>query len=694
MNDEQTSQKGSSCTRCHAWVWIIPAALLLFVVADQLTRMMTYRSWRTGLHEFKEISERYQRQKKISKRITNDILFSATADFPLPVESRTQPEAEPVWTPTRDFPLEGFVSDLGASTNSSAKVRIAFIGDSTTRTGYPEIVGRILDDTFGPGIVETINLGVSASNVHTTKYLFERFLPQIRPHVVVYYQGRNDLVFEHMRALAVLADALDRNPNTIFAIPNPRRGLLDLISPRKRWTDHLPKEQQRWRDNFFVGRVLAPLWDLQRTAWEQGFDLVISTLAVPTVEGGEQAYFDATVRYLWPMLPSFTAYRAMVDRYNKAMHRFSSNSGTLLLDVAAAIQGGRENFSDICHRTEKGKRLHAEIVADALVPLVAKIYGGKDTSPTPTKVLDTPVQITLSDDNPTVNLGECVQGPCPVETCFVPETSTSPYGYAAGIITTGRDYIEKRLGYAGTINWYLDDGPATRVHLSRFCIDKNEASEASRQACVEAGKCPPFQPSTSDSSKTLAATMPTYRDAQRYCAWRGGRLPTSAEWELAARGSQGLILPWGSGWSGKEANFCGSECESGFIGDPNDGWAGSAPLDTFKKTSPFGLLNSAGNLWEWVYGCFDETAHCFMADGTRDPREPDRPDCRHFVRGGSYLNFPIFLETRTAEGAPDTTPASWGVRCVFDMGTQPNEDWRGALRAEQHCQIPRLQNSR
>jgi hypothetical protein len=83
-----------------------------------------------------------------------------------------------------------------------------------------------------------------------------------------------------------------------------------------------------------------------------------------------------------------------------------------------------------------------------------------------------------------------------------------------------------------------------------------------------------------------------------------------------------------------------------------------------------------------------------MADGTRDPRTPDKARCRHLVRGGSYLNFPIFLETRAADGAPDTPPESWGVRCVFDLGSQANEDWRGPLRAEAHCQSQRLSRGR
>ncbi|MBR58466.1 MAG: hypothetical protein CMH54_10650, partial [Myxococcales bacterium] len=141
MDDQQRGGEGC-CNRYQAWVWVVPVCLLLFVVADQLTRYMTYRSWRNGLHEFEEVSTRYERQKQISKRFSTKILFADTADFPLPVESRITPEAEPVWTPTRDFPLDGFVSDVTASAESNAKVRVAFIGDSTTRTGYPQLVGR------------------------------------------------------------------------------------------------------------------------------------------------------------------------------------------------------------------------------------------------------------------------------------------------------------------------------------------------------------------------------------------------------------------------------------------------------------------------------------------------------------------------------------------------------------------------
>jgi hypothetical protein len=137
-------------------------------------------------------------------------------------------------------------------------VRIAFIGDSTTRTGYPEIAGRLLNAELGPGSVEVMNLGVSASDVHTTTYLFERYYSSIRPDIVVYYQGRNDVVFEHMRGLAVLADALGEDPEAIFSRPNPRRGLLDILLGSEDWTERLSKQERAWRDNFSVRTGAGP----------------------------------------------------------------------------------------------------------------------------------------------------------------------------------------------------------------------------------------------------------------------------------------------------------------------------------------------------------------------------------------------------------------------------------------------------
>ena len=153
-----------------------------------------------------------------------------------------------------------------------------------------------------------------------------------------------------------------------------------------------------------------------------------------------------------------------------------------------------------------------------------------------------------------------------------------------------------------------DRNPLRRVHLGAFYIDKYEVTNVLYQKCVHEGTCK--DPSLiTDYAKTVHEEgKKWYRDAKKenypvvgitwrqagiYCDWAGKRLPTTPEWEKAARGTDGRTYPWGNDWDGRRANWD----EGGKI----DGFDKLAPIGSFPQgASPYGVMDMAGNVREWV----------------------------------------------------------------------------------------------
>ena len=153
----------------------------------------------------------------------------------------------------------------------------------------------------------------------------------------------------------------------------------------------------------------------------------------------------------------------------------------------------------------------------------------------------------------------------------------------------------------------------------------------------------------------LPVTNVTYDDAAAYCSWRGGRLPTEAEWEYGARGREASLYPWGN-----QPNFV--------LANINDHFAGLTAVGNFPDAlSPFGLADMAGNAWEWVADWY--APDYYSQSPATNPLGPDTGTLR-IVRGGSFRIFDItgLDESRSTHRRP-LEPASAlddvGFRCAI-----------------------------
>jgi formylglycine-generating enzyme required for sulfatase activity len=233
--------------------------------------------------------------------------------------------------------------------------------------------------------------------------------------------------------------------------------------------------------------------------------------------------------------------------------------------------------------------------------------------------------------------------------CAAPTIEESPARVPAGSFLMGSE-----RGAA-------DERPVHRVNGSGFVMDRYEVTNGRYQACVRAGAC--SAPSLKGSSMRARyfddpgfADYPvifvSWAQAQAFCAFAGGRLPTEAEWERAATGGEPRTYPWGeSAPDCSKANFAGCAGDTDRVGRRVAG------------QSPYGLFDMAGNVWEWTADWYD--ADYYVKSPTDDPTGPAAGTLK-VMRGGCWLSGASSLRTTCRKPElPNAWAPNVGFRCVY-----------------------------
>jgi formylglycine-generating enzyme required for sulfatase activity len=205
--------------------------------------------------------------------------------------------------------------------------------------------------------------------------------------------------------------------------------------------------------------------------------------------------------------------------------------------------------------------------------------------------------------------------------------------------------------------------PPHQVALQDYWIYRTEVTNAMYLFCVQSRGCPELPQSISRTRPeyygnpqydNYPVIYVSYLGATAYCQWARGRLPTEAEWEKAARGSDGRLYPWGQDPpSIEQANF------------NDNSYQDTAPVGSFPAgASPYGLLDMAGNVWEWVFDWF--STDYYQSSPSLNPQGPES-GTNHVIRGGSWFNPEDALRTVTrASLKPGSVLDTVGFRCAID----------------------------
>ena len=263
-----------------------------------------------------------------------------------------------------------------------------------------------------------------------------------------------------------------------------------------------------------------------------------------------------------------------------------------------------------------------------------------------------------------------------------PQRVTPP---PAGKADVGWVAIPRGTFKMGRVSAGVEEWPPHKVTIKAFFMSRAEVTVAQYGACVKAGKCREPHWDDGDCYVEIAGNWArgvapvnlrnprqpvacvTWQQARTFCRWAGGRLPTEAEWEYAARGGDARKFPWGDQQAscaravmGHERK-CAREDPCG-CGKHRTWLVCSKP----KGHSKHGLCDMAGNVWEWVEDCNHKTYRGAPSDGSAWTKSC-RDQRGRLMRGGAWSNPAIYMRAsgRHDDYADDCNYAL-GIRCARD----------------------------
>jgi serine/threonine-protein kinase len=299
---------------------------------------------------------------------------------------------------------------------------------------------------------------------------------------------------------------------------------------------------------------------------------------------------------------------------------------------------------------------------DATPTMVAE---ATDTPTTADPVVETPTSTPQPTSTPTLASPPTdtpTEPPLESETLAAGDTRTRE---ADSMILV---YVPAGEFEMGSTEVGADEEPVHTVTLDAFWLDQTEVTNGQYERCVADGECEEsrYADDADYNGDSYPVVGVSWYEAEAYCEWVGGRLPTEAEWEYAARGPESLIYPWGNEFDCSHGNFDDETVLDDYVvpgGGGCDGYDRTAPVGSFPEgVSWMNAYDLSGNVWEWVADWYAEDYYA------QSPQEnPTGPGSGFYrvLRGGSWYYYVRYVRgANRLWNGPTSTNVYYGFRCV------------------------------